>query len=781
MQRPCLLMKILISLCVLGLFMGGAAPKSAAAARFPAADGGRFTKVLDSGIETLDPHMAYDVNSFESIGQVYETLLTYQREDPTELIPLLAESWHISDGGLTYTFTLRRGITFHAGGLLEAHDAAYSFWRGLLQDYEYGPVTLIIEALFGVNHIDELPGDDLARCQMVKNAVTYDDQNSQITFHLESPYAPFASLLAGPYSSLLDQEWMIAQGDWDASCDTWRDWYNPQVEDSVLYEQMNGTGPFRLVSWDSDMLHLESDPQYWRVEPLWPGASSGAANLQDVYFIIEEDAETRGRMLLDGTVDSVGFSAGFPDQFGPHLWGVFDGYEDQFPDLVDAEHGILKEYANLANMRQFALLFNYQITEDGNPFILSGALDGNGIPSYFFSDIHVRKAFSHAVDWQRVIDNVYGAQAIRAQGPIPMGEIGFDPDLEPYLFDLALAEDELKLAFGGALWTNGFKMILPVWGNPAFMNLADQLKTNLESIAPTKIDIQIAEFTYQEMLDFRNHGFVLLWYAGWMEDYHHPHNWVTPYLSPQGYFNIIQHFPAALAALFYNAVQSCVVESEPGAMLACYQNLQGLSHENAAAMWGIQTVFSDYLRAEVRGYYHNPALIAPPLYELSKGAVPTARAIVPGVPTGLDFDFANGAVLQVALPAGAFNETGALVFTPDTDVDERAPGGLFRGGIHFDLMFCPGNKCTEPYVLGETADLKLHYTDQDVRGLIEDKLYIFTWNGKTWVDVVEDCGGAPLEYARDPATNTLGFPVCHFSRFVLTGESHTQYLPVLRK
>ncbi|HQC21803.1 MAG TPA: hypothetical protein PLO92_08245, partial [Anaerolineaceae bacterium] len=74
MQRPCLLIKILICLCVLGLFMGSAAPKSAAAARFPAAGGSSFTKVLDSGIQTLDPHMAYDVNSFESIGQVYETL-----------------------------------------------------------------------------------------------------------------------------------------------------------------------------------------------------------------------------------------------------------------------------------------------------------------------------------------------------------------------------------------------------------------------------------------------------------------------------------------------------------------------------------------------------------------------------------------------------------------------------------------------------------------------------------------------------------------------------------
>ena len=42
-------------------------------------------------------------------------------------------------------------------------------------------------------------------------------------------------------------------------------------------------------------------------------------------------------------------------------------------------------------------------------------------------------------------------------------------------------------------------MILPV-GKPRLVNLAHQLQTNLEFIAPTKIDIQIAEFTYQKCL-----------------------------------------------------------------------------------------------------------------------------------------------------------------------------------------------------------------------------------------------------------------------------------------
>ena len=789
MNKPFVLTKTLNCLCALALLLGVSMPVSGSTSEAvirPAASvnsAADYTKVLAADVQTLDPYMAFDTSSFEVIAQGYETLLTYQREDPETQVPLLAKAWEISYDGTTYTFTLRSGITFHAGGLLEAHDAAYSFWRGLLQDYEGGPMLILLNALFGVSAIDELPGDDLARCQAVKDAVTFDDQNSRVTFHLQSAYAPLASLLATPYSVLLDQEWMVAQGDWDASCSTWRDWYNPAIEDSILYAQMNGTGPFVFDSWASGEIHMVRNPHYWRVEPLWPGASSGPANLENLYILVEGDAAARGDMLINGTADAISHSAYFDSQLSPYLWGVYDGYEDLYPDLVDPDNGILKEYDNLANMLQYALLFNYGMTAADNPFILSGALDGSGIPADFFSDIHVRKAFSYAVDWQPVIDSVYGSQAIQAQGPIPQGEIGFDPDLEPYPFDLALAEDELQLAFEGDLWTNGFMMILPIWGNQAFNNLANQLKTNLESIAPAKFHIQIIQFSYEEMFAYRDAGFTPLWYAGWMEDYHHPHNWLTAYLltdSPYGYGGF-QHFPTALATLFDTAVNYCLAESDPAAMIDCYQNIQGLSHTYAAAIWGIQTEYSDYIRAEVRGYYYNPAFISTPLYELSKGAIPTTFTVAPGSQTSLDFEFPSGGSLNALIPSGALAETSAIVFTPDTDVDERMPGGLFRSGKRFDLMVCPGNLCDEPYVFGDIVTLTLHYTDADVQALIEDELYLYVWDGSQWVDIVQDCGGPPLGYVRDPAQNSLGVPVCHFSRFVMNGEAHTQFLPILRR
>ncbi|HPS33603.1 MAG TPA: ABC transporter substrate-binding protein [Anaerolineaceae bacterium] len=790
MNKTIVLTKTLSCLCTLALLLGVSMPApgyASTAAIQPAVSVNSatgFTIVSASDVQTLDPHMAFVTSSAEVISQEYETLLTYQREDPETLVPLLAESWAILDDDTTYTFTLRSGIMFHAGGQLEAHDAAYSFWRGLLQDFEGGPMFMFFNALFGVNSIDELPGDDLARCQAVKNAVTFDDQNSQVTFHLQSAYAPLANLLATPYSVLLDQEWMVAQGDWDASCSTWRDWYNPAVEDSVLYAQMNGTGPFVFDSWASGEIHMVRDPHYWRVEPLWPGASSGPANLEDLYFRVEPDPAVRADMLINGTADALDHSNKYDrSQLNPYVWGVYDGYEDLYPELVDPDNGILKEYDNLANMRQYALLFNYQMTAAGNPFILSGALDGSGIPPDFFSDIHVRKAFSYAVDWQPVIDTAYGAQAIRAQGPIPMGEIGYDTALQPYPFDLALAEDELQLAFGGALWTNGFMMILPIWSNQAFNNLANQLKNNLESIDPAKIHIQITQFSYEDMLAYRNAGFTPLWYAGWMEDYHHPHNWMMAYLlsdAPFGYGGI-QHFPPALATLFESTINYCVAVSDPTEMIDCYQNIQGLSHTYAAAMWGIQVKYTDYLRAEVRGYYYNPALIPMPIYELSKGAVPTTFTVEPGSQASLDFDFPSGGSLNILLPAGALAEPIAIVFTPDTDVDERMPGGLFRSGKRFDLMVCQENQCDEPYFFEDFVTLTLQYTDADVQSLIEDELYLYVWDGSYWVDIVQQCSAGGMQYIRDPSQNRIGAPVCHFSRFVMNGEAHTQFLPVLRK
>jgi len=45
------------------------------------------------------------------------------------VIPALAKSWEISEDGLTYTFTLQSGITFHDGSALNAEDVKFSLDR----------------------------------------------------------------------------------------------------------------------------------------------------------------------------------------------------------------------------------------------------------------------------------------------------------------------------------------------------------------------------------------------------------------------------------------------------------------------------------------------------------------------------------------------------------------------------------------------------------------------------------------------------------------------------
>src|SRR5690625_7731574 len=55
---------------------------------------------------------------------VYEGLTAI--DDSGEVIDLLAESVEVSEDGLTHTFTLREGVTFHDGSPLTAQDAACS-------------------------------------------------------------------------------------------------------------------------------------------------------------------------------------------------------------------------------------------------------------------------------------------------------------------------------------------------------------------------------------------------------------------------------------------------------------------------------------------------------------------------------------------------------------------------------------------------------------------------------------------------------------------------------
>ncbi|WP_158566665.1 ABC transporter substrate-binding protein [Actinomadura craniellae] len=77
---------------------------------------------------TLDPATFYGSVGFATMGALYEGLVAYAPRSG-EIVPQLATKWKVSPDGLTYTFTLREGATFHDGTPVDAEAFRYSFQR----------------------------------------------------------------------------------------------------------------------------------------------------------------------------------------------------------------------------------------------------------------------------------------------------------------------------------------------------------------------------------------------------------------------------------------------------------------------------------------------------------------------------------------------------------------------------------------------------------------------------------------------------------------------------
>ncbi len=77
--------------------------------------------------DTLDPHKTSGTLTFQTIKSVYDTLA--EPDMSGKLVPALAESWQVSEDALTWTFFLRKGVVFHNGDKLTAHDVKATFDR----------------------------------------------------------------------------------------------------------------------------------------------------------------------------------------------------------------------------------------------------------------------------------------------------------------------------------------------------------------------------------------------------------------------------------------------------------------------------------------------------------------------------------------------------------------------------------------------------------------------------------------------------------------------------
>ena len=93
---------------------------------------GRVDKitVLQSSVTIGDPHIVSDsANRLSLLFCVYEALV--KLDERGQYVPSLAERWNVGEDLCTWTFTLRRGVTFHNGEQLSADDVVATMGRVL--------------------------------------------------------------------------------------------------------------------------------------------------------------------------------------------------------------------------------------------------------------------------------------------------------------------------------------------------------------------------------------------------------------------------------------------------------------------------------------------------------------------------------------------------------------------------------------------------------------------------------------------------------------------------
>lgn len=105
--------------------LAGAGPASAEEPR----KGGTLTYGVLGEPSTYDCHAAISFQEIHYLAPHYSLLLRFDAAKYPEIEGDLAESWTVSDDGLTYTFNLRQGVNFHDGSPLTAADVKASYER----------------------------------------------------------------------------------------------------------------------------------------------------------------------------------------------------------------------------------------------------------------------------------------------------------------------------------------------------------------------------------------------------------------------------------------------------------------------------------------------------------------------------------------------------------------------------------------------------------------------------------------------------------------------------
>ena len=467
---------------------GSSASTGAANATGEAADAAEagstgFTVQLGPNPETLDPALNAAVDGGNTLITIEEPLLII--DENNEVQPGQAESYEVSDDGLTWTFHMRDGLKWSDGSDLTAADFEYSFKRLASPDTAAPYAETVVGMIDGYQDAIGNPdadGNTITDPDWDALNVHASEDGKTLTVQLSYPCSYFDKLASFVATSPVQQATVEANGDsWCTEPDTY-----------VC------NGPYMITEWTpSERIALSKNPYY-------VGGWDSSKIVSDTITLL---------LLEDSSASYTAYNSGEAQL-------VKDVPTDEIPSLTRAEDG-----------------GDFYLDEIMGTYYIS--LNDQEEP---FTDVRVRKALSLAIDRDYVANTIMQGiytPAVALVGPGIVDENGYFMDNanggEPYIsddYEANLEEAKSLLAEAGYPDGEGFPTITYSANDSGYhIPVAEYLQ---QAWGELGITMNIDKVEWASFLPLRRAGDYDISRNGWSMDYNDPSNMLELFTTNNG-------------------------------------------------------------------------------------------------------------------------------------------------------------------------------------------------------------------------------------------------------
>ena len=442
-----------------------------------------FTVQLGPNPETLDPALNAAIDGGNTLLTIEEPLLII--DENNEVQPGQAESYTVSDDGLTWTFTLRDGLKWSDGSDLTAADFEYSFKRLASPDTAAPYAETVVGMIDGYQDAIGNPdadGNTTTDPDWDALNVHASEDGKTLTIQLSYPCSYFDKLAAFVATAPVQQATVEANGDaWCTEPDTFI-----------------CNGPYMITEWTpSERIVLSKNPYY-------VGGWDSSKIVSDTITLL---------LLEDSSASYAAYNSGEAQL-------VKDVPTDEIPSLTRAEDG-----------------GDFYLDEIMGTYYIS--LNDQEEP---FTDVRVRKALSLAIDRDYVANTIMQGiytPATALVGPGIVDNEGYFMDNanggEPYIgsdYEVNLEEAKQLMAEAGYPDGEGFPTITYSANDAGYhIPVAEYLQ---QAWGELGITMNIDKVEWSSFIPMRRAGDYDISRNGWSMDYNDPSNMLELFTTNNG-------------------------------------------------------------------------------------------------------------------------------------------------------------------------------------------------------------------------------------------------------